>query len=91
MKTYKVNKGFIVQKLDNKTVIFDGEESVLYTFNETASVIFKRIKSGWDEVKIIDELAKKYDIKKKRVEKDVDRIFSEMIKKKIISFVKSKK
>ena len=87
MKTYKVNKGFIVQKLDNKTVIFDGEESVLYTFNETASVIFKRIKSGWDEVKIIDELAKKYDIKKKRVEKDVDRIFSEMIKKKIIKKV----
>ena len=87
MKTYKVNKGFIVQKLDNKTVIFDGEESVLYTFNETASVIFKRIKSGWDKVKIIDELAKKYDIKKKRVEKDVDKIFSEMIKKKIIKKV----
>ena len=36
MTKFKINKGFITQKMDDKTVIFDGEESMLYSFNETA-------------------------------------------------------
>jgi len=63
---YRINKGFIIQKLDDKTVIFDGEESVLYTFNETASEIFKLIKKGLKEKEIIEKIAKKYSIKKER-------------------------
>jgi len=38
---YQIQKGLIIQKIDKETVIFDAEESVLYTLNETAAEIFK--------------------------------------------------
>jgi hypothetical protein len=41
---YRINKGFIIQKLDDKSTIFDGEKSILYTFNKTGSLIFEKIK-----------------------------------------------
>jgi len=84
-KKYKIIKGLIQQKLGDKTVIFDGEESVLYTFNETASFIFQKLKLGWEEEKIIKTLVKKYQIKEKRAEKDVNDLISDLLKKKIIS------
>lgn len=82
---YKINKGFIIQKLDDKTVIFDGEESVLYTFNETASYIFQKLKGGWEEDKIISGLVKKYQVKEERARKDFKELVVELLKKKIIS------
>jgi hypothetical protein len=89
MIKYKINKGLIQQKLGDKTVIFDGEESLLYTFNETASFIFQKLKLGWDEIKIIDGLVKKYQIKEKRAERDFNELVSDLVKKKIISVLKS--
>lgn len=83
MIKYKINKGFIVQKMGKKTTIFDSEESALYTFNETASYIFQKLKLGWEKKKIIEGLVKKYQGKKERVEKDFDGIFVELMKKKI--------
>jgi len=82
---YKINKGLITQKLDDKTVIFDGEESVLYTFNETASFIFKKLKKGEEKEKIIEMVEKKYDIKKERAEKDFNELTADLKKKKIIA------
>ena len=82
---YKINKGFIVQKLDKKTVIFDGEESVLYTFNETASDIFRFLKKGLDEKETVEKMVKKYSIKKEKIEKDLNDLISDLKKKKIIS------
>ena len=82
---YKINKGFIVQKLDDKTVIFDGEESVLYTFNETASFIFKKLKKGEEKKKIIEMVEKKYDITKEKAEKDFNELIADLKKKKIIA------
>ena len=81
---YKINKGLITQKIDNKTVIFDSEESVLYTFNETASYVFKKIKAGEDEEKIIDLVVKKYQIKPEKAKKDLNEIIADLEKKKII-------
>jgi len=43
---YQIQKGLIIQKIDKETVIFDAEESVLYTLNETAAEIFKMIEKG---------------------------------------------
>jgi len=80
---YKISKGLISQKLDGKMTIFDGEESALYTFNETASFIFKKIKSGWDKDKIIEALLKKYSVKKEKIDKDYEELIKELIKKKI--------
>ncbi len=88
---YKINKGFIIQKLDDKNVIFDGEESMLYTFNETASYIFSKLKLRWDEKKITDDIVKKYKVKKEKTAKDLKELISDLKKKKIISVEKSKK
>ena len=85
---YKLQKGLIVQKLDDKITIFDGEESTLYTFNETASYIFAKIKLGWEKKKLIDALEKKYGISQKKAEKDIDGLIRELRKKKIIQLSK---
>ncbi len=88
---YKINKGFITQKLDNKSVIFDGEESALYTFNETASFIFQKLKKGLTDKQIIKKVVKKYKVKEEKVKKDYRELISDLKKKKIISVEKSKK
>ncbi len=82
---YKINKGFIVQKLDDRTAIFDGEESMLYTFNETATYIFQKLKSGWDKKKIIESMLKKYKTKEEKLTKDFDELIRGLKAKKIIS------
>lgn len=88
---YKINKGFIIQKLDDKTVIFDGEESILYTFNETASYIFKKLKLGWEIDKIVQALVKKYEVKEAKAKKDVKDLANDLKKKNILSVLKAKK
>lgn len=85
MSQYKINKGFIIQKLGKKTVIFDGEKSALYTFNVTASFIFARLKKNWNINQITDALVKKYGIKRDKIKTDVKQITSDLKKKKIIS------
>ena len=81
---YKINKGFIVQKLGNKTVIFDGEKSALYTLNESASFIFGKLKIGWDENKNIEGLLKRYSVKREKLEQDYEQLTNDLLKKKII-------
>ncbi len=86
---YTITKGLITQKLDNKTVIFDGEESVLYTFNETASYIFLKLKAKWDGKKIILSLVKRYGVKEERAKKDVKELVKDLLKKKILKHLKT--
>lgn len=88
---YKINKGFIVQKLDDKTVIFDGEESVLYTFNESASYIFRELKKETDESIIVQKMTKNYSIKEEKAKQDMKELISDLRKKKIISVFQPKK
>lgn len=85
MPVYTINKGLITQKLDKKTVIFDGEKSVLYTFNETANYIFQKIKAKWDGKKIILSLVKKYNVNEEQAKKDVQELIKLLKDKKIIS------
>jgi hypothetical protein len=89
MPTYKVNKGLVIQKLDDKTVIFDGEKSALYTLNETASVIFQKLKIKWPVEKIVAYLVKEYSVKDASAQKDVETLISDLTKKKILSVKKS--
>jgi len=81
---YQLQKGLIIQKIDKETVIFDAEESVLYTLNETAAEIFKMIKKGLKEEEIVEKMLKKYEVKKERVEKDVKNMIEELKKRKIV-------
>lgn len=84
MGRYKVNKGFITQKLDGKTTIFDGEKSELYTFNQTASFVFDKIKKGLGKKEIIELMIKKYKITKIRAQKDYLDLEKDLLQKKII-------
>lgn len=82
---YKINKGLIVQKIEGNMVIFDGNESFLYTFNETASYIFSLLKKGLDEKGIVDKMVKSYGITAGRAEKDVKATIGQLFQAKIIS------
>ena len=82
---FKLNKGFVIQKLDNRTVVFDGDKSVLYTFNDSASYIFTKIKAGWETERIIDQMVKKYPISLERAKKDFSGLVSDLKKKKILA------
>ncbi len=81
---HQINKGFIVQKVGSKTTIFDGERSALYTFNETASYIFSKIKASLTEQQIVQALVKRYGIKTKIAKNDFKQLLSELKKKKIL-------
>lgn len=82
--TYKIQKGLIVQKIADKTVIFDAEDSTLYTLNETAAYIFQKLKRGFNKEKIITQMMKRYQVKKERLIKDYDDLINDLIKKKVI-------
>jgi len=84
MIKYRINKGFIIQKIGRKTAIFDGEKSLLYTFNETASLIFRKLTAGWDIKKISVLLVKKYGLDEKRAGKDIRNLITDLKYKKII-------
>lgn len=71
--------------MGEKLTIFDGEESVLYTFNETASYIFSKLKLGWERMRISQALSKKYKIKPDKLTKDVTEFIRDLKKKKIVS------
>lgn len=81
----KIKKGLIVQKMDNQTVIFDADQSILYTFNETASLIFDKLKKNWDKEKIINYILKKFEVKKERLEKDFNQLLKDLKDKNIIA------
>lgn len=84
MKKLILKKGFIFQKLGRKTVIFDGEKSVLYTFNETASFIFQKLKQNLPQKIIARELANKYKISIKKALNDVEQFVTELVDNKIV-------
>lgn len=83
---YRLNKGFVSQIIGERLMIFDGERSTLYTLNKSAAFIFKKLKRGWSEEKIINQLIKKYQISKEKAVKDVAEFLDDLKKKKIVSF-----
>jgi len=87
---YKINKSLILQKMDKNLVGFDVDRSFLYTFNETAEFIFKKIKIGWEEEKIVLALVKIYNVALPTLKKDVKSLIKDMVKNKIIYSTRSK-
>lgn len=80
----RLNKQFVVQKMGEKTVIFDGDSSRLHTLNETGSLVFGKAKAGWTAKKIAQFLEKTYEIPLARAQKDVDLLLKDLVKKKIL-------
>lgn len=84
-KRYKINAGFITEKIGNKITVFSGEQSVLFTFNDSAAFIFQSLKLGWSNEKIAEGLVKKYDVAMSEAGKDVQEFAQVLLKKGIIS------
>ncbi len=78
MTRYKVNKGHITEYIDETLVIFDGENSVLFSLNETATFIFNQIKSGKSSKRIIKALTERYDIDETKARNDLNRLLKQM-------------
>lgn len=84
MKKSVVNKSILFQKIDNKLVGFDIDKSALYTFNETAEFIYKKLKVGAEEAKVAKQLAKRYEVEEKVALKDVIALVKDLKKNKIL-------
>ena len=80
----KINKKIIFEKIDNKITVFDAEKSLLYTFNETATYIFGKLKAKWDKDRIIEAMLKRYPIKKEQAEKDLSSLIKELKTRKVL-------
>jgi len=85
MSKYKLNKGFIEQELEGKTVIFDPEGSILFTLNVTGHLIFTEIKKGSTTLEITKKLVKSYNITSKQAHADVTDFVNKLKNRKIIS------
>lgn len=85
MSKYKINKGFIIQKMGKDLVIFDGEKSVLYTFNESAAFIFRKLKLKLSYEEIVKAMVKKFKIEEAEAEKDAKDLLNELLEEKIIN------
>lgn len=81
---YKINKGYVVQKVGDKTSIFDGEKSELITFNNTGSTIFNKIKLGWEMEKIILYFMKEFLLTEKEAKADVNDFIKKLLRERII-------
>lgn len=77
-KMFHINKGIIFQKINDEFIGFDTDKSYIYTFNKTAEYIFKKLKSGWNEEKIIQAMGEKYESNPSTLRKDVIRIITYM-------------
>jgi hypothetical protein len=80
-----VKKQFVIEKIEGKTTLFDVETSTFYSFNESGSFIFGLVKKGMEKRKIVDLLAKKYDLQDSKAKKDVDDFLKDLLKNKIAS------
>ena len=82
---YKIRKGIVLQKLNTKeTIIFDPENSLIYTFNETALSIFQFIKQGLTYEQIFKQMLSRFDVDKNTLRLVLDKILTYLVRTKII-------
>lgn len=84
---YKLNTGFITQKIGDKTTVFYGEKSVLFTLNDSAAYIFNGLKLGWNKGFLVKKMVEKYGITKPAAVKDIEEFTEVLLKKKIIASI----
>jgi len=81
----KINKGIVIQKKGKTSTIFDGEKSILFTLNDTATFIFSCLKLDKKTEEIAKFMVKKYKITPDVATKDIRDFITELKKKKIVS------
>lgn len=83
-KHYQFNPDFIFEFIDQKLTVFDAEKSFLYTFNETASYIFKLLKKNEVKEEIVEKIQKRYGITQEVASRDFDALLSSLKTKQIL-------
>lgn len=75
---WRIKKGFIVQEVPDGIVIFDAGESKLYTFNETAALIFQGLKEKKTLEHMVDTLTQEYNISQEKAKKEVENLIQSL-------------
>lgn len=78
---------FLFYNIGKKTLIYSGDNSLLYTFNDTASLIMSKLRLGWTLERIIDFISFQTGADKKVVKRDVEQFVSELLKNKLVERV----
>ena len=60
--TRNLNSDLIYEKIDGQLTVFDTRQSALYTFNESAGFIYKRLKSRQTPAQISQAMQKHYEL-----------------------------
>ena len=81
-----INKKRIISKEIDKEVIFlDKQQKALYELNKTASFIFSKANGRKTIDEIIQEISLKYEIERKKAEKDTMEFIQDGVNKKIFT------
>jgi len=67
----KNNNLFFTEKVGKKLLIFDLENNIYYSLNETATLIYQKYKQKWLPNRILNLLKKYYQGKSSTLEKDI--------------------
>lgn len=83
-RQYRIAAGLIAKQLKGNSVIFDPDTAFFYSFNRTASFIFKGLKKGLSQPEIIKRMCKEYEIESATAQKDTQEIIRFLKKHKIL-------
>lgn len=83
-KRTKINSDFVIERIEDQTVIFDDDNLVLFTLNKTASFIFNKLRQGLSKEEVVRLLANKYKISEIKAKNDVSQLIADMKSNKII-------
>lgn len=64
-------KGFISSRLNNNVTIFDTENSLLFTLNESGTFIFDNLKKGYSNGVILKLLMKNFKVSESQAKSDL--------------------
>ena len=74
----------ICQKIGSKYIIFDSNNSIMHTLNETAFFIYNKFIKKQDKKTILKQMAKKYQTDYVRLEKDYGQCIKQIKNKRLI-------
>lgn len=75
----KLKNSVVVTRLGNSWVAYDGEEEMLYEFNEVGGKILSLIQEGVGKTsEIVKEIVKEFEVDKSQAEEDVREFLEKM-------------
>ncbi len=75
----KLKNSVVVTRLGNDWVVYDGEEEMLYEFNEVGGKILNLIQEGVGKMdEIVEEIVKEFEVSESQAEEDVREFLEKM-------------